>query len=242
MSRKKHEDTDVATSEVDRTLVPSLGERRSMREGLVLLKGVAAKLHHQLGGLMSVDDLQSIGHVALVGLVRRYEAGPVPFPAYLRPRLRWAILDGIRRESHGRSAAARARALGGSERLAAQAVGEESSAALATEEGHQERLAVLLRDHAAVMGIALVASTEGMMARADSSTEPEKRTLSRALAQQLRGAVAALADERQRALIERHYFGDEPFDAIATTLGISKSWASRLHAQAIRALARQLVA
>ncbi len=232
----------MATTEVDRTLVPSLGERRLMKEGLALLKGIAAKLHHQLGGSMSIDDLQSIGHVALVALVRRYDAGPVPLAAYLRPRLRWAILDGIRRESHGRSVAGRARALGGSERLVTQAAAEGSAAPLASEEGHRERLALLLRDHAAVMGIALVASSEGMTARADSSTEPEKRTLSRALALQLRGAVANLPDERQRALIERHYFGDEPFEAIAAALGISKSWASRLHAEAIRTLARQLQA
>ncbi len=33
---------------------------------------------------------------------------------------------------------------------------------------------------------------------------------------------------------------DEDFDEIATDLGISKSWASRLHAQAIEALAKAL--
>ena len=45
---------------------------------------------------------------------------------------------------------------------------------------------------------------------------------------------------RERALIERHYFGGEPFDEIAKDLGISKSWASRLHTQAIQALAKAL--
>ena len=136
--------------------------------------------------------------------------------------------------------AARARALGGSARLAEHAASEESAPPLASEAGYRAQLAALLRDHAAVMGIALVASGEGVTARADSSTDPEKHALARAAAQQLRAAVAQLPDERQRQLIERHYFADEPFDAIAAALGISKSWASRLHAQAIGTLARRL--
>ena len=42
------------------------------------------------------------------------------------------------------------------------------------------------------------------------------------------------------AVTERNYFGDERFDDIARSLGVSKSWASRLHAQAMRALAERL--
>ncbi len=212
-----------------------------MGEALPILREVAGKVHRQLGALIAVDDLQSIGHVALVGLVRRYQSGLVPFGAYLRARLRWAMLDGIRRESHGRSVAARARGLAGAARLAQQSDLEDSRPPLATEQGYRQQLSVLLRDHAAVMGIALMASAKGVTARADSSANPEKMTLARAAARELREAVAELADQRQRALIERHYFGDEPFDAIADSLGISKSWASRLHAQAIQTLARRLV-
>ena len=36
--------------------------------------------------------------------------------------------------------------------------------------------------------------------------------------------------------MERHYYGGEPFDVIAADLGISKSWASRLHERAILAV------
>ena len=55
----------------------------------------------------------------------------------------------------------------------------------------------------------------------------------------LEGLVRDLPD-RERALIDRHYFGGEPFDEIAKDIGISKSWASRLHAQAIQKLAAAL--
>jgi RNA polymerase sigma factor for flagellar operon FliA len=227
---------------VDRTLVPSLDERRLMGEALPILGEVAGKIHRQLGAVIPVDDLKSLGHVALVGLVRRYQSGAVPFGAYLRVRLRWAMLDGIRRDSHGRSVAGRARALAGASRLIHPSATEDSQPPLMTERGYRQQLSTLLRDHAAVMGIALMASAEGLSAQADSSADPEKTTLARAAASELREAVAALPDPRQRALVERHYFGDESFDAIADSLGISKSWASRLHGQAIQTLARRLAA
>jgi RNA polymerase sigma factor for flagellar operon FliA len=69
--------------------------------------------------------------------------------------------------------------------------------------------------------------------------DPEQALLRAARADALREAVVQLPTE-QRALVERHYFGDEPFDRIAEDLGISKSWASRLHAQAIGVLAATL--
>ena len=50
----------------------------------------------------------------------------------------------------------------------------------------------------------------------------------------------SLLPPRQRAIVERHYFGGERFDEIAESLGVSKSWASRLHAQAMAALAERL--
>jgi RNA polymerase sigma factor for flagellar operon FliA len=49
--------------------------------------------------------------------------------------------------------------------------------------------------------------------------------------------VARLPDERERSLIERHYFDDEQLSTIAEELGVSRPWASRLHARAIRNLA-----
>jgi DNA-directed RNA polymerase specialized sigma subunit len=40
--------------------------------------------------------------------------------------------------------------------------------------------------------------------------------------------------------VERHYFGDETLDQAAASLGLSKSWGSRLHARAIETIAREL--
>jgi RNA polymerase sigma factor for flagellar operon FliA len=55
------------------------------------------------------------------------------------------------------------------------------------------------------------------------------------LAARLEEALAAL-DDRERALIRRHYFDGEPVQDVARDLGISRAWASRLHARALARL------
>jgi RNA polymerase sigma factor for flagellar operon FliA len=54
-------------------------------------------------------------------------------------------------------------------------------------------------------------------------------------------ALAKLPD-KERALVEKHYFEGKNLLDAGAELGISKSWASRLHAQAIGRLRRWLVA
>ena len=55
------------------------------------------------------------------------------------------------------------------------------------------------------------------------------------LSARLDEALAAL-DDRERALIRRHYFDGEPVQDVARDLGISRAWASRLHARALARL------
>ncbi|HEX8112565.1 MAG TPA: sigma factor-like helix-turn-helix DNA-binding protein, partial [Kofleriaceae bacterium] len=48
----------------------------------------------------------------------------------------------------------------------------------------------------------------------------------------LRVAIAQLPD-RPRALVTKHYFEGKSLLEAGAELGVSKSWASRLHAQAV---------
>ena len=87
--------------------------------------------------------------------------------------------------------------------------------------------------------VGLVKHSSGAERPEAEAQSPEDEAARSELAAQVRMRVSALP-ERERALVERHYFGDEPFDRIAQDLGISKSWASRLHERAISQLARDL--
>jgi RNA polymerase sigma factor for flagellar operon FliA len=85
-----------------------------------------------------------------------------------------------------------------------------------------------------------------MSAAPGENADPEGREVTpedlfgnRELLAYVRNVVAALP-EQERTLIERHYFGGETLDQAAASLGLSKSWGSRLHARAIESIAREL--
>ena len=59
------------------------------------------------------------------------------------------------------------------------------------------------------------------------------------LVERLRAAIAERPDA-ERLLLERHYFGEATMDEAAKELGLSKSWASRLHARALEGVAKAM--
>jgi RNA polymerase sigma factor for flagellar operon FliA len=68
---------------------------------------------------------------------------------------------------------------------------------------------------------------------------PEELATTAELVARVRAIVQRLPDA-ERTLIERHYFGDETLDQAAASLGLSKSWGSRLHARAIERIAKEM--
>ena len=55
------------------------------------------------------------------------------------------------------------------------------------------------------------------------------------MAARVRQAVAALP-EKERRLMELYYFADKNLEEAGAELGLSKSWACRLHARAVELL------
>ncbi len=204
-----------------------------MSQGLPVVQAVSRRLARRLGGHVQQDDLAGIGNLALIEVARTYDPTRASFAAYATSRLRWAILDGVRRDTHARSMAARAAAILASDRFAEAQASHPEPEGPTTMEEDQAALADLLSGHAAALAVGLCASLP------DPATvqTPEDEVEQAELAHVVRGVVGALP-ERERALIERHYYGGEPFDTIAQDLGISKSWASRLHERAILAVKR----
>ena len=64
---------------------------------------------------------------------------------------------------------------------------------------------------------------------------PEAELLRTEALSRLLAAIPTLS-VRQRRLVRGYYFEGRSLDAMAKDLGISKSWASRLHTQALRQL------
>jgi RNA polymerase sigma factor for flagellar operon FliA len=93
------------------------------------------------------------------------------------------------------------------------------------------------------MAVGLLSSTafgdEGDRVPVASQASPEEALGDAELKAVVRKAIGALP-ENEAELVRRHYLEGERFDHVAKDLGLSKSWASRLHTRAIRRLTEAL--
>jgi len=168
----------------------------------------------------------------------------VAFSAFAWYRVNGAIIDGLRKATHlprrvwARLVALRAaneylenraeRERGATGRGAPPPTGENAFAAI------QQAMSAVRT----VYMISLEALNDG---EADTGGEApakpalEERIDSARLAARLRLAIAGLSD-KERALVTKYYWEGKNLLEAGAELGISKSWASRLHAQAVEKL------
>lgn len=215
-----------------------IAEMDRIREGMAVVDAVAYRLARRLGPHVELEELQGIGRLALMRVNQSYDPARSTFTAYASYKLKWAIFDEVRRTTHARSAVARLSAVMASERQLEHLADPDDATDLSAE-GFQSRLTGLLEDQAASLAMGLSTSRADAMSVGDDSGSPEEVTARAQVAASVRGALSDLPD-RERALVERHYYGGEAFEAIAEDLGISKSWASRLHDRAIATLGKAL--
>lgn len=71
------------------------------------------------------------------------------------------------------------------------------------------------------------------------SETPEDRVANAEIHQAVRASVARLSS-RERRMVERMYFDDESMPRVSAELGVSVSWASRIHARAVAKLGCEL--
>ncbi len=209
-------------------------------EGRALVDPAARRVYREVGGLTDVEELASVGRFAIVEAARHFDPQRSRFAAYANQRLRWAMYDHVRRDTQRRGSARMGTALAVAERVLEARREPPPGADLPTEESARVALADALASHAGALAVGLVLGSAQLDPSPDSTMNPERAVGDRRNVERLRLAIAALPDP-QRALIERHHFGGERFDHIAESLGLSKSWVSRLHSQAIAALAKALV-
>jgi len=207
---------------------------------------LARQVGRDMGRHVALDDLEAAGREGLVRAAKKFdESRGVPFRRFANHRVRGAMIDALRRES---TLPRRAR-----ERLVAM------QAALELNEGASEELAapaapgttpslldLRLADHlgnlATAMALGLIAKTalqdDDAVVAVSGDESVEDVLVREQLRERVREAVRELPDQ-ERALVERHYFGGERFDLVAAELGLSKSWASRLHTRAVERLTHQ---
>ena len=214
-----------------------------VREAMELLDGVARGVLRQLGSRFDVDDLKGYAHEAVTEVVQRFdESRGVSFRGYARLRLRGAILDGLRKESGlPRGVAARLRALEAAD-LYVDASAEESAKRPASAAEADARVQKFLKGLATAYATGLVAREGGEVASAPEDHEvldPERAAGRKELRALLDRALTDIG-EPEGTILRRHYFLDEDLQDAAASVGLSKSWGSRLHARGIDKLSRRL--
>ena len=211
-------------------------EARLLRAALPLLDQVALGLWRRWGCRHELQELTAVGRAALVPLLRDYDAQRAPLEPYLAQRLAWAIRDSVRRDTHCR--ALTARASWGERSSEHEAALPDSQRGAGTEQPWRARwLACGALPRASVDPAELAADVGP--GRSALAHDPEQTVSRKREAEQLWQAVASLPP-CERALVEQHYRQEERFDLVAGQLGISKSWASRLHARALARLGHAL--
>ena len=214
-----------------------------LKEGLDLVDMLARQVRRQFGPYVQFDDLASTGREALLAAARSFEPDRgVPFRRWANLRIRGAMIDAVR--SHGnlpRRVYRKLRAVQAADRVHENAAEEQAAAPVTTDTGADAKIADQLGTAAMAMalGFLTMRSGEALEHAHDTKDTPEEAVGRAELLDRIRAAIAERPDAERR-LLERHYFEDVQFDETARELGLSKSWASRLHARAIEGVAKAL--
>ena len=201
------------------------------QEGLSLIEAHALSVARRIGPGCTVDDLRGFGREGLLDAARSFnDSRGVPFERWASMRIRHSIIDGLRRWG--------AMPLRARQRLQAprQSVAPESAAEgrspgrdHPTSSAHAPRW-VALEEHDGVDSL-----REGI----DGFGLTPEDVLEKAELASLVRAIVSKLPSLERALIERSYFSGLTLAQAAASIGVSRSWAHRVHAQAMDSMQRE---
>lgn len=214
-----------------------------LHEGLDLVDMLARQLRRQCGPYVQVDDLASQGREALLAAARSFDPDRgVPFRRWANLRIRGGMIDAIRQYGNlPRRVYRKLRAIQSADHVHETAAEEQAATPVTTADDAAARISDQLSSAAMAMALGFLSMRSGdALERApDQHANPEDAVAREELLARIRDAIAE-RPEAERRLLERHYFEDIPFEETARELGLSKSWASRLHSRAIEGVAKSL--
>jgi RNA polymerase sigma factor FliA len=191
---------------------------------------------------IELDELIALANAGLAEAAARYEPDRgAAFTTFAWYRVHGAILDGLRRSSNlPRRVWAKLVALrAANDYLEHRA--ERDAGAAKTGAAPASGVDALAQVKSALSAIrtmymtSLEALQDNGFDRGDDEAGPDVKLDRGRLAKKLRMAIDALP-EKERALMTKHYWEGKNLLEAGAELGISKSWASRLHAQAVERL------
>jgi RNA polymerase sigma factor for flagellar operon FliA len=223
-------------------LTETLSPTELIEEGQGLVRSIALKVFRGLPVPTDLDDLIAYGQLGLAEAAQAFDpkAG-TKFTTFAYYRVRGAIYDGVSKMAWTSRARIR--------RLRFQSMADD---VLENEHADNQGGDGSVQDDAAWLGrmserlavVYLATSDDDAISRsindaADPHESPSVSVASRELQQKLPGLVDQL-DSQARRLITGIYFDGFSLTQAAERAGISKSWASRIHAKSLDKLAKSL--
>ena len=194
------------------------------REHMELLDKLTNMMRRRFGAFVETEDLRSFAMMGLASAIDRYnpETG-VPFSAYATPRIKGAIYDGLVKSSwFPRRLLRKVSVYRKSDELMYHA-NEDPPPNDVVEATH--RMADRLKDVAAVYVTTYAAQYDEEQ---DASPAQAEFDVDRKRYYAMVGAYLETLPTKQRPLLRMYFFEDAQLMDIASHLGHSKSWASRV--------------
>jgi RNA polymerase sigma factor for flagellar operon FliA len=210
-----------------------------IEQHLSLVQAIARKLKKTLGARIDYDDLVAYGSKGLVEAADRFDARPgVAFTTFAYYRIRGAMFDGLRTMGwYSRADYARYRA---EERAneylqthADRPAGEDGAASKTADAA--ETLAAVAQVLSGVAAIHITSLEAASSVADETFAAPDAAIDTGRLSTRVRDAITKLP-EKERRLMEMYYFEEKTLEDAGGALGLSKSWACRLHARAVELL------
>jgi RNA polymerase sigma factor for flagellar operon FliA len=192
---------------------------------------------------IELDELIALGNAGLAEAASRFDPSRgASFATFAWYRVQGAIIDGLRKSSNlprrvwSQLVALRA----ASEYLEHRAEREVGAVQRGAQPAHGADALAAMKTALAAIRTMYVTSLQALQEQGFDVSDPEtavpgERLDTGRLSAKLRAALAALP-EKERALVTKHYWEGKNLLEAGAELGISKSWASRLHAQAVERL------
>lgn len=207
-----------------------------------LVRSLAWKIHQKIGGRVDLDDLIGYGQIGLAEAASRFDpTSDARFVSFAYYRVRGAILDGLSKLTWFNSSRYHK---GAYEQVAGNVLKDDESAMGDYGDDPAGNASWFADTSVRLSMIYLLTDAEGGEDRSidvadDSADSPDFGVLSQEMTRSLTELVDALP-EQSRTLIRSTFYEGQSLQSAADTLGISKSWASRLRNQTLRELAEQL--
>jgi RNA polymerase sigma factor FliA len=216
--------------EFRRSGAPELRERL-VAAYLDLTHTIAARLFGQrVNNSVTFDDYLQYARVGLLEAIDRFDPQRgASFATFAGYRIRGAILNGLERATEAAAQSAHRRRA----RLRERAQSLQPPQPNAAETGAARFAGLVDVTVLLAMGYVLEDSGHWNPGGADTASDPYRSVQLERLCSRLHRLVEVLP-ERERTIVQRHYFQQVEFQQIGELLGLSKGRVSQLHARALQ--------